>query len=558
MANRFWVGGTATWDNVAGTKWSTTSGGGGGAAVPTSADDVFVDAASGAGTLTISGARVSKSLSFSGYTGALAGSGSVNVNGSLTWGAGMTQSFAGAIVFNGSGAQTITSNGKTFGTGGFQVNGAGGTWTLQDALTTAGVCLVSSGTLDCNGKALTCGTFNMTGFTARSFVLGGVTLTVSGTGATVWSITGANFTFSTNGASRLVFTGITTASTFTGGSGVTYDDIEFQGGTSSFAFATNAITCRDLFLTNPSGSSSYVPTVGVTCRNFDCTTGGGFAGTWSGTGALSVSGDFLLSPTMTTSIAGQTTTLSATTGPKNVTTQGKTIGALTFNGAGGSWKVNGNLTCAAAIVFQTGSVDISGLTVQCTRVQSFSALTRVWDMTGSTFNVTGTASGTSDSWLWNNVVGVTMLNSGSVINIQNTTATGKSFAGGGLSYPEVHFIGTTGVFLMTGNNTFEVLTWPAGATITLTNGDVQTVGATFAPTGAPGNLIVVRALTPGTPSSLFRANNDVKCDYLDVTDVIVTGGARWWAGRNSINRGGGRGWRFADYSPRAMRKRRAA
>jgi hypothetical protein len=29
MANRYWVGGTATWDATAGTKWATTSGGAG-------------------------------------------------------------------------------------------------------------------------------------------------------------------------------------------------------------------------------------------------------------------------------------------------------------------------------------------------------------------------------------------------------------------------------------------------------------------------------------------------------------------------------------------------
>ena len=46
MANRYWVGGSATWNATVGTKWATTSGGAGGASVPTSADDVFLDAAS--------------------------------------------------------------------------------------------------------------------------------------------------------------------------------------------------------------------------------------------------------------------------------------------------------------------------------------------------------------------------------------------------------------------------------------------------------------------------------------------------------------------------------
>ena len=62
MADRYWVGGTATWDATVGTKWSTTSGGAGGASVPTSADNVFFDANSGAVTVTVSGTRVCLSL----------------------------------------------------------------------------------------------------------------------------------------------------------------------------------------------------------------------------------------------------------------------------------------------------------------------------------------------------------------------------------------------------------------------------------------------------------------------------------------------------------------
>ena len=47
MAARYWVGGTANWDNTAGTKWALTSGGAGGQAVPTAADDVYIDSGSG-------------------------------------------------------------------------------------------------------------------------------------------------------------------------------------------------------------------------------------------------------------------------------------------------------------------------------------------------------------------------------------------------------------------------------------------------------------------------------------------------------------------------------
>jgi hypothetical protein len=53
MANRYWVGGTGTWNTTATTNWSATSGGASGASAPTAADIALFDANSGAGTVTI-------------------------------------------------------------------------------------------------------------------------------------------------------------------------------------------------------------------------------------------------------------------------------------------------------------------------------------------------------------------------------------------------------------------------------------------------------------------------------------------------------------------------
>ena len=54
MANRYWVGGTGTWDNASTTNWSATTGGASGASAPTTADTVFFDTNSGtAVTVTV-------------------------------------------------------------------------------------------------------------------------------------------------------------------------------------------------------------------------------------------------------------------------------------------------------------------------------------------------------------------------------------------------------------------------------------------------------------------------------------------------------------------------
>lgn len=62
MANRYWVGGTGTWDNASTAFWSATSGGSGGASVPTTSDTAIFDANSGSGTVTTSSQSASTAI----------------------------------------------------------------------------------------------------------------------------------------------------------------------------------------------------------------------------------------------------------------------------------------------------------------------------------------------------------------------------------------------------------------------------------------------------------------------------------------------------------------
>jgi hypothetical protein len=55
---------------------------------------------------------------------------------------------------------------------------------------------------------------------------------------------------------------------------------------------------------------------------------------------------------------------------------------------------------------------------------------------------------------------------------------------------------------------------------------------------------------PGTKGTIVVAKNYVRCDFLDLTDCVATGGARFFAGKNSVNSGGNNGWRFTDAAPR--------
>lgn len=71
MANRYWVGGSGTWNTTSTANWSASSGGASGASAPTAADAVLFDAASGAVTATL-GENVSVlTLNMTGFTGTL-------------------------------------------------------------------------------------------------------------------------------------------------------------------------------------------------------------------------------------------------------------------------------------------------------------------------------------------------------------------------------------------------------------------------------------------------------------------------------------------------------
>ena len=75
MANRYWVGGTGTWDSSSTTNWASVSGGAPGASAPNILDDVFIDANSGGGVITVSGVVLCLSLNTTGFAGSIAGVG---------------------------------------------------------------------------------------------------------------------------------------------------------------------------------------------------------------------------------------------------------------------------------------------------------------------------------------------------------------------------------------------------------------------------------------------------------------------------------------------------
>lgn len=237
MADRYWVGGTETWNATAGTKWSTTSGGGGGSAVPTSSDNVFFDGNSGTVVVTVGATVNSLSLNFTGFTGTFAGSSVVNVFGNIIYAAGMTLTHTGNVEFEStSTGRTVTTGGKTL-THGWIFKGVGGGWTLQDAVTnsassnTQGKITLTNGTLDLNGQTINTWSFGITGTATRALVMGACTVQIRSTS------TGTTDGFALASTTNFTLTENTGLVQFMGTSGA------FNGSTETwYAVSTSAVT----------------------------------------------------------------------------------------------------------------------------------------------------------------------------------------------------------------------------------------------------------------------------------------------------------------------------
>ncbi len=240
MANRYWVGGTEIWNGTATGKWSTTSGGASGAAIPTSADDVFLDAASGAVTVNIRGARVCRSFTTTGFTGTVTSSTTPSLTigdasgGAMTLGATMTIGTFPPLTFastsnNGGAGWPVTTGGHAVSTTAF--DGVGGKWVLQDTFSTGAFNNVSlvNGTLDTNNQTLNVHQFDSSNSNTRTLTLGTSTVNCALTfsAGNFWDVSNTtNLTFS--GANATIeLTGYTTLiRTFAGG-GLTYGTLRY-------------------------------------------------------------------------------------------------------------------------------------------------------------------------------------------------------------------------------------------------------------------------------------------------------------------------------------------
>jgi len=401
VANRYWVGGTNTWDATAGTKWSTTSGGSGGASVPTSADSVFFDQA-GTYTVTRTGTGNCLDITVSAGTVTFTGTGVLNIAGSMSLVSATVWSATGTITFTGS--PTVTTNTVTIPS--VTYNAAGGTMTLGSALTLANTrtFTLTAGTLNLVSYTLTTGFFSSNNSNTRVIAFGTGNITVNGATGTLWT-TATVTNLSTTGTQVVNVSNSTAgATTITSGSLSEANSISFNFTTGTYALTLTAGTKRNLDFT-------------------------GFAGTVGNT-AQTIYGNMILSNGATFTGGANVWTLGGTTvSTRDIDLANKTaLGfPLTFDATGSTFRFLRNTTLAT-YTWSNGNLNLNGFEVTvATLVRSGSGGVTAG---GGRFKVTG-----------NNTTVVNLSNSGTFddVPVELTYAGGtgtrtiSNFGGGGFS-----------------------------------------------------------------------------------------------------------------------------
>jgi hypothetical protein len=251
MADRYWVGGTGTWNTSSTTNWSASTGGASGASVPTAADNVFFDQA-GTYTVTCTGALTCLDITVSAGTVTFANGTSPTfaISGSMSLLAGTVWSSTGGITFSSTATgRTITTNGVALNSL-ITFNGVGGGWTLGSALTNGAgfTTVLTNGTLNLSSYTLSTGAFTSTNTNIRTINFGTGQISCTGS-SNVWvTTTTTNLTITGTGTINL--TGAS-AKTFAGG-GFSYSGITINQSGAGALSITGSNTFSNLSVAGPS------------------------------------------------------------------------------------------------------------------------------------------------------------------------------------------------------------------------------------------------------------------------------------------------------------------
>jgi len=481
----YWnLAGTQNWSAIG---WATSSGGTPALAnFPLPQDTAIFDNAGSAGTVTVPGYNVC-SLNMSARTSAmtLTFSQVSAFIGDLILGSGVTISgAASSLNYFGYRGRTVYVNGNGVTFSFPLVINNGRTLQLSGAFTTSAAVTYTTGDISLVSYTFTTPSISFPASSTVAFGTGNFTLT--GSGSVFSSTASATVTGTPN--IYLTYSGATATSINSGLSITEANSINFiiTAGSYSFSIPSNNIV-RNLDFSN-GGTSTYT-------------------GDWAGTtSAFTCYGNLTLKSGMTVSGTGRIT-FAATSGTKTITSAGLTnTHPITFNGVGGTWRLQDALNIssatAGAITLTNGTFDLNGFTATLSAAATATFVTGVGtkNLTFNSGTLTIAASGTT---AFNNAqpTGFTTTAGTGTGSISLTSASAKTFVGGGSTFNCSLNQGGAGALTVSGSNTFSNITNTYSATgattITLTFSTTQTVSA-FTASGAAAKLLTINSTAAGS------------------------------------------------------------
>lgn len=270
-----------------------------------------------------------------------------------------------------------------------------------------------------------------------------------------------------------------------------------------------------------SNATDYTVTLGSGAACADWTAASPASGnvTFGGTANVSVYGSLLWPATgMVKSYTGATI-FAATSAGKTITTNGLNAGVITFDGVNGGWELGGALTCSTVTVTNGDfSTSASGYALTAAWLSSNNANTRVISFNASTITLSVSAVNTA-GLDFTNSTNLTLNAGTSQVTISGLQ--GKMY-GGSQTFYNVSFTSTSGLRLLTGDNTFNNLSLTGRTTTgtaSLTFAGNQIINGTL----TCATVFVYRRMqfvsnTVGTARTLkINAATLVNCDFRDIT-----------------------------------------
>jgi hypothetical protein len=461
--------GTGNWSA---TQWALTSGG----SVdvdnfPLAQDTAIFDTGTVTGTHTIDAAwNIGEFNASASSVITLAWNNLANVYKDFTLGSDVTMTGVQVAFFSGQGiTQKYTTAGKTI-THRTLIRSNNNTFQLQDNFTSSNVMQHEDGVLDLNGFDLTAFSYATEGLRTKSIAFGTNKIVLTGNATTIISLAFLN-NFSYTGTPRF-------ESNYAGSTGTRLFDIGRAGGaTESNVFDLYITAGSDIVDLRNIGQSFY--------RNLDFT---GFTGSTSANQQLNIYGDLTYSSGMTVS-AGTSISFLKSSGTQTVTSNGKTIDFPVTKSGAGTLQLLDNATIGATrtLTHTAGTIDLNDNTLTTGVYSATGSDARSIDFGTGTLAVGGnfTASGSN----------YTTAGTGSV---SMTSASAKTFAGGGLTYPTLNQ-GGAGTLTITGANTFNNITNTnaTASTITFPASTVTRV-LNMKLKGNISNLVSMRSSIDGT------------------------------------------------------------